>query len=234
MINVQIKKFIISYPFISKFCWGFLILSLCCPPPHSMHFSSPAVCICCDSLSLALSLLCTSTISPLHSSVYVCHLSLSPSCWEYSLLLPLPQYVHSSCIFLCHCSAHEPFLSSSYWHSYTPSSACLPSCPLLLFFIPSFLRPLSLLIFILFSLPSFWYSGSFCLLIYTTLLSGSPLYHFSPVLSDLFSQIDSTGKMFLFAGVCKPALQPFQRCVKSEVVSLICRESLLPAIMHTE
>lgn len=143
MINVQIKNFIISYYFIVKFCRDFLILFPVLPPSSFYAFLPPAVCICCVSLSLALSLLCTSTISPHHSSVYVCHLSLSLSCWENSLPLPLPQYVHPSCIFLCCCSAHEPFLSSSYCHSYSPSSACLPSCPLLYFLSPPSCNPYS-------------------------------------------------------------------------------------------
>lgn len=196
-------------------------------PPSSFYaFLPPAVCICCISLSLAFSLLCTSTISPHHSSVYVCHLSLPPSCWVCSLLLPLPP--------VCATNPHLPLLLQCTWafsqqlltgiHTHLP----LPAFPHALssIFHPLLHAPLIPAHLHTIPLPSFWYSGSFCLLICTTLLSVSPLYHFSSVLTDLFSQIDSTGKMFLFAGVCKPALQTIQHCVKSEVVSLICRKIL--------
>lgn len=226
MINVQIKNFIISYYFIVKFCRDFFdtfpcaapLLILCISPPCCVHllclsltcslpavyihyFSPPLLCVCLPSISLPLLLREFTASPPPPVRASILHLPLLLQCtWAFSQQLLLP---------------------------FILTFLCLPSLmPSPLFFIPSFVQPLFLFIFILFSLPSFWYSGSFCLLICTTLLSGSPLHHFSPVLSDLLSQIDSTGKMFLFAGVCKPALQTIQHCVKSEVVSLIPRRIL--------
>lgn len=134
MINVQIKNFIISYSFIVKFCRGFLILSLCFPPPGSMHFS-PLLCASAVSLSHLLSPCCVHPLFLPTTPLCMFAIYLSPPPAEsIHCLSPCPQYVHPSCIFLC--SAHETFPSSSYCHSYPPSFACLPSCPLLYFSSP--------------------------------------------------------------------------------------------------
>lgn len=102
------------------------------------------------------------------------------------------------------------------------------------FFQPPFAYPLSLLIFILFFLPSFWYSGSFSLLICATLLSVSPLYHFSPILSDPFLQIDSTGKMFCsrLQRCASLRCKPFSTVSNLTVVSLICRIPFFLILLH--
>lgn len=118
-----------------------MILSLRCPPPHSMHFS-PLLCASAVSLSHLLSPCCVHPLFLPTTPLCMFAIYLSPPPAEsIHCLSPSPQYVLPSCIFLCCCSAHEPFLSNSYWHSHTPSSACLPSCPLLYFSSPASCTP---------------------------------------------------------------------------------------------
>lgn len=119
----------------------FWYFSLCCPPPHSMHFS-PLLCASAVSLSHLLSPCCVHPLFLPTTPLCMFAIYLSPPPAErIHCLSPSPQYVHPSCIFPCRCSAHEPFLSSSYCHSYSPSSACLPSCPLLYFSPPPRCNP---------------------------------------------------------------------------------------------
>lgn len=134
------------------------------------------MCICCVSLSLALSLLCTSTISPRYSYIRLPSIS-RPLLLCVFTAAPLPQYRHPSCIFLCFCCARV--FSQQLLHTFMNTILCLPlsACPLLLLQFP-FVHPLALLIFILFFFPSFDIPVS-SLSLSAPPFSQSPLYCFS-------------------------------------------------------
>jgi len=219
------------YDFLLFYCLILLWLLDTCPallpPPCSMHFS-PLLCASAACLSHLLSPCCVHPLfSPHHSYMHVCHLSLSPSCCVYSLPFPLPQYAHPSCIFLGFCCAQA--FSQQLLQALMNNLLCLPAFPMSS---PrSFQSPartpypsLSL---------SFSYFHLFDILVpslslFAPPLSLSPLCTVSPILSDLFSQIDSTGKMFCPCSQRCASLhcKPFSTVSNPTVVGLICRRIL--------
>lgn len=138
MINVQIKNFIISYSFIVKFCWGFLILSLCSPPPpHSMHFS-PLLCASAVSLSHLLSPCCVHPLFLPTTPLCMFAIYLSPPPAEsIHCLSPSPSMcIHpaSSSAAVVHMSLFSAAPTGIYTHLPLPAScpllfsSCPPSC----------------------------------------------------------------------------------------------------------
>lgn len=187
-------------------CVHLLCVSLTCslPAGYIHHFSPPLLYVCLPSISLSL-LLCIFTAS-----------SPPPAS---------PSIVRPPLLLLCTWAFSQQLLQA-----FMCTLLSLPVFPHTLspFFLLPFAYPLSLLICIPFFLPSFWYPVSLALFICTSLLSVSPLYHFSPVLSDLFSQIDSTGKMFCSCLQRCASLhcKPFSSVSNLMVAGLICRKIL--------
>lgn len=130
-----------------------------------MHFSPPAVCICCVSLSPC----CVHPLFLPTTPTYICHLSLCPPAVCIHCCSPPPVHaslMHLSLLLLCMSLFSA---TPTGIHGHLPLSSFMPSSP---FSIPLCASP-SLAYLYPFLLSTFWYPSFISHLICTILLSAS-------------------------------------------------------------